>query len=93
MDVSRNEDAIKDFNQVLNSAVPQLLYQAHFNKGVCFRRLGRIEESIKELENAIAKASDHPDGYDQLGRSLFENGEHDKAIIYFGKALSHDYRP
>jgi tetratricopeptide (TPR) repeat protein len=38
------EDAIDDYNKAIeNLSDPNYIYQARFNKGICLRRLGKLE--------------------------------------------------
>lgn len=48
------EDAIADYNKALEYLTDNnYIYHARFNKGVCLRRLGRLEESIEDLRIAV----------------------------------------
>ena len=48
------EDAIADYVKAIEFLTEaRYMYQAKFNKGVCLRRLGRLDESIEDLKNAV----------------------------------------
>ena len=48
------DDAIADYNKAIEFLIEaKYIYQARFNKGVCLRRMGRLEESIEDLKQAV----------------------------------------
>ena len=83
-------EAIKDYEQAIKH-LPQSdeesRYQAHFNLGICNRRLGKLEASIKDLEKARLMKPDRSSVHNNLGLSYFENNMYEEALQAYGKAI------
>jgi tetratricopeptide (TPR) repeat protein len=87
------DDAIRDYEyaiKYLPSSDEESRYQAHFNKGICMRRLGKLEQSIKDLEKAKLMKPDRSSVHNNLGLSYFENGLYEEALQSYGKAIQCD---
>ena len=56
------------------------VYQARFNRGICYRRLGKLNNSIDDFKKAIEAKGDRPSVYNNLGLSHFENEEFEEAL-------------
>ena len=87
------EDAIKDYEaslKNLTSGDDESVYQTHFNKGICLRRIGRLEESIADLEKAKTMKADRAAVHNNLGLSYFENEMFDEALQCYTKAIQID---
>jgi tetratricopeptide (TPR) repeat protein len=69
------------------------IYQARFNKGVCLRRLGRLEESIEDLKQAVALQAEKASAHNNLGLSYFEKEDFEDAINEFSTAIKLDPHP
>jgi len=63
------------------------MYQARFNRGICFRRQGKLEKSIDDFKAALEKKKDRPSAFNNLGLSLFENGEYEESLHQYGEAI------
>ena len=70
------EDAIADYLKAIEFLTDNsFIYQARFNKGVCLRRLGRLDESIEDLRIAVNLKGDKASAHNNLGLSYFEKEE------------------
>ena len=83
------DDAIADYVKAIEFLTdPTYIYQARFNKGVCLRRMGRLDESIEDLKQAVALKNDQDSAHNNLGLSYFEKEEYDDALQEFTKAIA-----
>lgn len=82
------EEAIGDYTKSIEFLTEQkYIYQARFNKGVCLRRLGRLEESIEDLKQAVALQPEKASAHNNLGLSYFEKEDFEDAISEFSTAI------
>lgn len=82
------EEAIADYIKAIEFLTEaKYIYQARFNKGVCLRRLGRLDESIEDLKQAVQLQGDKASAHNNLGLSYFEKEEYEDAITEFQKAI------
>lgn len=89
--LDRVDEAIKDYSD----AIPLLTegdyqYQARFNRGICYRRIGKLELSIKDLQEAVKLGPEKASAYNNLALSQFENEEFEESILNYGKAIDKD---
>jgi tetratricopeptide (TPR) repeat protein len=59
----------------------------HILLGSVYARLGRWEDSERELKKAIAIAPDRPDGYLNLGLLALERGDEARAMALFDRGI------
>jgi tetratricopeptide (TPR) repeat protein len=90
-------EAIKSYQEsfaFFDSDEREYIYQARFNKGICHRRIGEIEQSIVELKKAIDKANEmsveKPSAYNNIGLSFFEQEDYESAIENYDRAIKID---
>ena len=69
---------------VLNSNYAEV----HYNLGVTFRKLNKIEESLKSYKNAISIKNEYPDAHYNLGNTLFSLKQYDGAIKHYLLAIA-----
>jgi tetratricopeptide (TPR) repeat protein len=82
------DEAIRLYKKALEIVTEQeYKYQAYFNKGICLRRKGKLDESINDFKEAIKMRNDRPSAHNNLGLSYFENDEFDEALIHYRKAI------
>lgn len=82
------EEAIEDYSKALENLSDQnYIYQAKFNKGICLRRLGRLEHSIDELKAAVQQKPEKAAAHNNLGLSYFEKEDFEEALNEFTKAI------
>ena len=77
------DEAIADFTSALANFADgdnERLYQARFNRGICYRRQGKLDKSIDDFKAALDKKKDRPSAFNNLGLSLFENGDFEESL-------------
>ena len=85
------KEAVEDYKEAITKlSEPDYLYQAHFNQGICLRRLGPefLDKSIEHLRKATEMKNDRASAHNNLGLSYFEKGEFEDALIHYLKAIS-----
>lgn len=88
------DDAIADYVKAIEYLTDNnYMYQAHFNKGVCLRRMGRLDDSIEELKKAVGLKNDKASAHNNLGLSYFEKEEFEDALSEFTKAITLEPHP
>jgi tetratricopeptide (TPR) repeat protein len=92
MDLEIYEKAIEGFGLALEKGftVAGLPYKAHFHRGICFRKLGRLTDSIDSLRQAITLEPQSAEAHNHLGLSYVEEGAFEEAKKYFTSAVEHD---
>jgi tetratricopeptide (TPR) repeat protein len=58
-----------------------------FNKGICYRRLGKLEASIEDLKKAVDYRNDKASAHNNLGLSYFEKEDFEESLNEFTKAI------
>jgi tetratricopeptide (TPR) repeat protein len=93
--LGRIKEAIADYDEAVKQLAaqpasdPDYVYQARFNKGICYRRLGHehIQASIDDLKKAVEMKADSASAHNNLGLSFFEQGNFDEALLSYGHAI------
>jgi tetratricopeptide (TPR) repeat protein len=75
--------------QAQQASDPDYIYQARFNKGICYRRLGHehMQASIDDLKKAVEMKADSASAHNNLGLSFFEQGHFEEALLSYGHAI------
>ena len=82
------EEAIADYTEALKHlSETDYIYQARFNRGIQFRRMNRLDESIVDLQEAVKIKMDKPSAFNNLGLSFFENSDFESAIEHYSSAV------
>jgi tetratricopeptide (TPR) repeat protein len=63
------------------------MYNVIFNRGNCYRKLGKLDESIEDLKKAVEMKQDKAAAHNNLGLSLFEKEDFGEALLEFSKAI------
>lgn len=87
--MERYEEAIKDYEKAIEYPHDSHVYHTYYNKGICLRKLGRLDKSIDDLKKAVDMKPDNPNAHNNLGLSYFENKEFDEALTEYTKAIQH----
>jgi len=58
-----------------------------FHKGICNRKLGRLDESIEDLKKAVELKGEKAGTHNNLGLSYYEKEDFDNALAEFTKAI------
>ena len=86
--LDRVNEAIKDYSEALKTlSENEYLYQCRFNRGIQYRRAGRLEESIRDLQEAVKIKNDKPSAFNNLALSLFEFEDWPEALANYDKAI------
>ena len=81
-----NEKAMEQFDKAISLRRPY--YKAIYNKFNLLLTNGRAKEAEALLEGVVQQYPDHADGFINLGVLAGRQGEIDKAIGYFDKAIA-----
>jgi tetratricopeptide (TPR) repeat protein len=83
--------AIKSYKDALDNLDPQgqqdYVYQAKFNRGICYRRKGMLTESIEDLKQATIMKAEKASAHNNLALSYFESEYFDEALTHYTKAI------
>lgn len=83
--------AIKSYKDALEhldaQAQVDYVYQAKFNRGICYRRKGMLPESIKDLKEATQMKNEKASAHNNLALSYFESEFFDEALTHYNKAI------
>jgi tetratricopeptide (TPR) repeat protein len=82
------EDSRKAFDEAIK--LQPDLWDAYLNHSYTYRKEGRFEEEIKELQALIAKNPDYLAAYRNIGVTYLELKQDSKAIEYWQKAALKD---
>uniref|UniRef100_A0A0G4IFW0 UDP-N-acetylglucosamine--peptide N-acetylglucosaminyltransferase SPINDLY n=1 Tax=Chromera velia CCMP2878 TaxID=1169474 RepID=A0A0G4IFW0_9ALVE len=88
-DLKNFETAIQDFTAAIEKKLPKA-HKAYHYRGICYRNIDRITESIEDLKMAVQGDGDNPESHNQLGLSLCENQQYDLAKFEFSRAVELD---
>lgn len=87
-------DRVEEAIEAYKKAIPQIdttdtdyLYQARFNLGICYRRIGNLDFSIDNLKLAIGIKPDRAAAHNNLALSYFENEDFGEALQYYRLAI------
>ncbi|CAE7275041.1 TTC6 [Symbiodinium pilosum] len=89
IDLEQYDKAIEGFSQALDKrlAAP---YKAFFHRGICYRRVGQIAESIQNLKEAINLDTTSADAHNHLGLSHIQEQNFEEARKCFANAVELD---
>ncbi|CAE7298236.1 SEC [Symbiodinium natans] len=89
IDLELYDKAIEGFSQALDKrlAAP---YKAFFHRGICYRRVGQIAESIQNLKEAINLDTTSADAHNHLGLSHIQEQNFEEARKCFANAVELD---
>ncbi|CEL99774.1 unnamed protein product [Vitrella brassicaformis CCMP3155] len=93
-DLEDFQTAINDFSQALDKRL-SAPFKAFFHRGMCYRRVKRLDESLKDLKHALSLDNSHAEAHNQLGLSLCEAKDYQTASSEFTSALEllHETQP
>lgn len=87
-----NEKFIEISNNVLadSSSDPEQIYHAHNQKALNFASLGKFDEAIKAIDEAILKYPNDYTVHSNKGEIFYRCGKYDEAIVWLDKAIAID---
>mmetsp|Transcript_42841 Transcript_42841/g.126936 ORF Transcript_42841/g.126936 Transcript_42841/m.126936 type:complete len:698 (-) Transcript_42841:3-2096(-) len=89
MDLEQYHDAVQGFGQALEKRLVQT-FKALYHRGICYRKVGMLTESIENLKQAIAQEPNNADAHNHLGLSYVEEASYEEAKKSFTTASEHD---
>lgn len=90
--INKYQNGIDDFQKALQHHQPKdgdnLKFKIWLNLGINLRRVGKLEQSVVELKNAITLQSNKAQAHNNLGLSLFELQDWSEALQSYSKAIN-----
>ena len=77
--------ALDDYSEAL--ADRRHTFRALVNRGALLRSLGRLEESLADLQEAVSREPRSAQAYNGMGLTLFEMGLTEESIDSFDRAI------
>ena len=91
--LERYHEAIEDYRKAQEHQSESHIYYTFYNRGICLRKLGMLEESIADLKQAVEMKSDNASAHNNLGLSYFEKGDFEEALVEYTKAINNEPAP
>ena len=91
--LQKYEEAIKDYKSAIKGdkesqkSDEAMKLKAKFEQGNCLRLMGRLNDSIRVLKEAVEMKAENPEVQNSLGLSFHENKEFIEAINCYTKAI------
>mmetsp|Transcript_60465 Transcript_60465/g.141611 ORF Transcript_60465/g.141611 Transcript_60465/m.141611 type:complete len:681 (-) Transcript_60465:178-2220(-) len=89
IDLELYDKAIEGLTQALDKRLPAP-YKAFFHRGICYRRVGQVAESIQNLKEAINLDTTSADAHNHLGLSHIQEQNFEEARKCFANAVEID---
>ena len=89
-DSGKYTEAVRDYTSAIRDH--KHVYKAYYNRGNCYRKMGRMEDSLSDMRKAVDIEPRNPAGHNNLGLTLFEAGKYDDAVASFTEAVAIDDR-
>jgi len=89
IDLEQYEDAIAGFGHALDKRLTSP-FKAFFHRGICYRKVGKLADSIENLKQAIQLETTSADAHNHLGLSYVEEEDFEEAKKCFASAIEHD---
>lgn len=89
--INKYQNGIDDFQKALQHLPnngDNLKFKIWLNLGINLRRVGKLEQSVVELKNAITLQSNKAQAHNNLGLSLFELQDWSEALQSYSKAIN-----
>ncbi|CAK0895579.1 unnamed protein product, partial [Prorocentrum cordatum] len=88
-DREQYDKAVEGFQQAAEKRLPTP-YKAYLHRGICLRKMDKLQESIMSLQQAIHLEPSSGDAHNHLGLSHIELGAFDEAKKCFASAIEND---
>jgi len=82
------ESAIEDYTMAIKVVYPDTISQCFFGRGLCYSRLNKFEEAIRDYNVSIRKNPEFQGAYMNRGRAYLSTEQYEKAIEDFNMYLS-----
>lgn len=90
IDLEQYDKAIEGFDTALEKKL-QTPYKAHFHRGICYRKVGKLDDSIENLKAAIGLDPNSAEAHNHLGLSYVQIRNYHEAKKCFSSAIEHDH--
>ncbi len=84
------DDLMSAFRSGVEENISKDDYSTHYDLGVSFKEMGRLDEAISHLKKAAEGDKERLKAHELLGRCYTEKGDIDTAIDWFQKGFSLD---
>lgn len=85
--LNQYEEAIKDFEKAIQNPSDAIIFYARYNKGICLRKVGHLDQSIEQLKKAVELKPENANAHNNLGLSFFERRDFDEALGEYTQAI------
>ncbi len=82
------DELISEFNRGVEEHIGKDDYATHYDLGVSFKEMGKIDEAINHLIKAAEGSKEKLKTHELLGRCYIEKGDFETAVDYIKKGLS-----
>lgn len=82
------EDLMEEFKAGIKKQIPEDDYATHYDLGISFKEMGRIDEAISEFQKSLKGEKEKLKSYEMLGVCFSEKDELDLAIKQLQNGLS-----
>ena len=83
-------DAIKNYSNSMKNLKSNELFEAYYSRGLCYRQIEQIENSIDDFLKAADLRKDEPYVQYQLGLNYLDDENYEEARGRFNKAIELD---
>jgi tetratricopeptide (TPR) repeat protein len=84
------DELISEFNRGVEEHIGEDDYATHYDLGVSFKEMGRIDEAIDHFKKAAGGNRERLKAYELLGRCYIEKQDYANAVDYLKKGLSEE---
>lgn len=71
--ISLNQEAIDDYSKAIENFTDNLsLFKGYLHRGNCYRQIKKLENAIKDLNQACEYKKDDPIAFNSLGLAYFD---------------------
>jgi len=89
VDAGKPDSAIMYYDMALVNN-PDNTDQLYYSKGIAFKMMNRLQESIESYDKAIETNPRYTEAYDNRGNIFFNIGQYDKAISDYNRSIEMD---
>jgi|GEM_PF-2403093 len=84
------DELISEFNRGVEEHIGDDDYATHYDLGVSFKEMGRIDEAIDHFKKAAGGNREKLKAYELLGRCYIEKQDYENAVDYLKRGLSQE---
>lgn len=84
------DELISEFNRGVEEHIGEDDYATHYDLGVSFKEMGRIDQAINHLKKAAEGDRERLKAYELLGRCYIEKEDYENAVDHLRRGLSQE---